>query len=492
MIVRSQHMTGLAQGARGLVHAVVEVGALVAVLAALGAGAAPARAADPVIAAAGDIACGPAETGVFPCQQAATSDLLMFIHPDAVLTLGDQQYNSGSLADYNGFYNPTWGRLKAITHPVIGNHEYGSPSAGGYFDYYNGPGRSLGVAGARPNGYYSFDVGTWHLIALNSNCARVPGGCGAGSPQERWLRADLAAHPATCTLAFEHHPRWASDNGAFTTPDVQPLLQALYDARVSILLTGHDHLYERYAPSAPDQSIDRERGVQEFIVGTGGRDLSGIGQIQPNSEVRNNRTFGVLKLTLHPGSYDWQFMPISGQTFTDFGSRACAGTPPAPPPAPAPSPSPNPSPSPSPSPPPTPAPTPPSAVPPPLVATPPVTGPEAGEDPGVPDKSGLVPTQITVASATISGRRMVISGRLTTGASASRLRVTVTRRTRRGTIRVATRVRGDRGGSWRAAVRLPRTAAGLTKFRVALRYLGESGYAPAQVGVIARARRGSR
>src|SRR4051794_14026541 len=192
--------------------------ALLACLVALAAPAA-AQAADPVIAAAGDIACGPAETGVFPCQQVATSDLLAQIRPDAVLALGDNQYNSGSLADYTNFYNPSWGRLKAITRPVVGNHEYGSPSATGYFDYYNGSGKANGAAGHRGDGWYSFDVGAWHLIALNSNCAQVD--CSTGSTQEKWLKADLKAHPTACTLAFEHQPLWASP--AFATPDVQPL-----------------------------------------------------------------------------------------------------------------------------------------------------------------------------------------------------------------------------------------------------------------------------
>src|SRR5436190_7360407 len=143
---------------------------------------ASARAADPVVAVAGDIACGPAETGVFPCQQMATSGLVVTMNPAAVLALGDNQYNTGALADYNSFYNPSWGRVKAVTHPVIGNHEYGGqPTPDGYFSYYGAR------AGPSPNGYYSFDVGTWHLIALNSNCDKVAGGCGAGSPEEQWL-----------------------------------------------------------------------------------------------------------------------------------------------------------------------------------------------------------------------------------------------------------------------------------------------------------------
>ena len=207
--------------------------ALLLIAGTLSAGAAPARAADPVLAAAGDIACGPAETGVFPCQQQATSDLLFAIHPDAVLALGDNQYNSGSLPDYQKFYDPTWGRMKSITHPVIGNHEYGTNGAG-YWDYYNGAGQDNGPAGQRNQGWYSFDLGAWHLIALNGNCDQV--GCGAGSPQETWLRADLKAHPAACTLAFEHQPLWGGP--AFATPAVRPLFQALYDAQAEIFLVA--------------------------------------------------------------------------------------------------------------------------------------------------------------------------------------------------------------------------------------------------------------
>src|SRR3954447_7464030 len=375
---------------------------LLACLTALAAPAA-ARAADPVIAAAGDIACGPAGTGVFPCQQAATASLLAFIHPTAVLSLGDNQYNSGTLADYNAFYDPTWGALKAITHPVVGNHEYGSPNATGYFDYFNGAGRKNGPAGPRPDGYYSFNVGTWHLIALNSNCERVTGGCAAGSPQETWLRNDLKAHPAACTLAFEHQPLWASP--AFATPDVQPLFQDLYDAGAALLITGHDHIYQRFAPSAPDQSIDRTRGLRHVILGTGGRDLSGLGPPIPNSQAVDNDTFGVLKLTLHPASYDWQFLPIAGQSFTDSGTGFCPGAsaPPAPP---------DPS---------TPPATPPTTTPGPvitqvpsaLIPNPPAASPpEADENP----QSTKITTVLGIASVVRGRRRLVIRGRMTTGA----------------------------------------------------------------------------
>src|SRR3954447_15740365 len=307
----------------------------------------------------------------------ATSGLVVAMNPTAVLALGDNQYNSGSLSDYNAFYDPSWGRLKSITHPVIGNHEYGSPGASGYFSYYGK------AAGPKPGGYYSFDVGTWHLIALNANCDQVPGGCGVGSPEEQWLKADLAAHPAVCTLAFEHQPLWATPT--FAEPRVQPLFQDLYDADAEILLTGHDHIYDRFAPSRPDQTVDNARGVQQFIIGTGGRDLSGLGPDNPNSQVRDNDTFGVLRLTLHPTSYDWQVVPADANGFTDAGTRQCHGQggPPAPPQ-------------------PQPQPQPPAQTAPSLVPNPPGLTPEDLEEP-----AERVKTRLTIASVSPGRTRMI-------------------------------------------------------------------------------------
>ena len=435
---------------------------LLAALAALACAltAVPARAADPVIAAAGDIACGPAETGVFPCQQVATSGLLLNISPAAVLALGDNQYNSGSLTDYNGFYNPSWGRLKSITHPVIGNHEYGSPNAAGYFSYFGKAG------GPNPDGYYSFDVGTWHIIALNSNCDRVAGGCGVGSPEEQWLRSDLKAHPAKCTLAFAHHPLWATTT--FEEPRLKPMFQALYDNDAEIYLSGHDHLYDRFDPSNPDQGVDIPRGVQQFIVGTGGRDLSGLGPDNPNSAVRDNGTFGVLKLTLHPSSYDWQFVPAGGGGgFTDAGTRAChgQGAPPIVPPPPAPAPAP------------APAPGGPSS----LVPNAPALSPEDIE-------YAKVATRLNVSSATITRSRVILRGRLTTGASARRLSIVLSRRRGSRTIEVKRRARGGRSGSWVASLKLPPSLRGKKKFSAVLRYFGEDSYAPAKLRLTVRNR----
>jgi hypothetical protein len=193
--------------------------------------------------------------------------------------------------------------------------------AASYFDYWNGVGGDTGRAGDRDKGYYSYDVGSWHLIALNTECYAI-GGCDAGSPEETWLRADLAAHPNACTLAYWHEPRFSS-GAVGNNPYVSALWQDLYYAGADIVLNGHDHDYERFAPQTPLGQADPAHGIREWVVGTGGRNHGGFDIVQPNSEVRNADTYGVLKLTLHPSGYDWQFVPESGKTFTDSGSTAC-------------------------------------------------------------------------------------------------------------------------------------------------------------------------
>jgi hypothetical protein len=298
-----------------------------------------AAAADPVIMAAGDIACDPADPGynggagsADRCHQQATSDLLLITPLDAVLPLGDIQYDSATTARINAVYAPTWGRVKSISRPVLGNHEPGA--ATGYFDYFNGPGASDGPAGPRGKGYYSFDLGSWHLVALNSNCASVS--CSAGSEQESWLRADLAAHPTNCTLAYWHHARYSSGHDGSHSV-MQPLWEALQDAQAELLLSGHSHDYERFAPLDRDGDVDQAGGIRQFVVGTGGAFFTGgLGSLAPHSEVAQNDTFGVLKLTLRPASYDWQFVPEAGRTFSDSGSQSCHGlVAPPPPPVPA-------------------------------------------------------------------------------------------------------------------------------------------------------------
>src|SRR4029450_3695934 len=198
------------------------------------------------------------------CHQQATSDLAVAANPTGVLALGDQQYDRALLGGFVNSYEPTWGRLKAVTHPVPGNHEYLSGAAD-YFTYF-GP-----AAGDPAKGWYSFDIGARHLIALNSSCARV-GGCGPGSPQERWLRADLAAHPNRCTLAFWHHARFSS-SGHGSYPTYDGFWRALYEAGADVVLSSHDHDYERFAPQDPDAKPDPRRGMRQFVVGTGGKNL---------------------------------------------------------------------------------------------------------------------------------------------------------------------------------------------------------------------------
>jgi hypothetical protein len=282
---------------------------------------------DPVIGAAGDIACNPlipefnGGLGVsYACRQKATSDLLVGAGLSAVLALGDDQYDNATLAEFKASYDPSWGRVKSITRPVPGNHEYQTTGAAGYFDYFNGQGATSGAAGSRGQGWYSFDVGTWHLIAVNSNCDSV-GGCSSASAQYKWLKADLAAHPNRCTLAYWHHPRFNSGwNGNAT--NMSAIWSALYGAGVEIVLNGHSHGYERFAPQDANGAANAN-GVREFVVGSGGEDHHSLIQLQRNSQVRDYSTFGVLRLTLKAGSFTWRFMPEAGAGFTDSGSQSC-------------------------------------------------------------------------------------------------------------------------------------------------------------------------
>jgi acid phosphatase type 7 len=290
--------------------------------------------ADPVIAAAGDIACDPDDPdfngglgSADRCRQKYTSDLLVNAGLSAVLALGDVQYSNSSLSRILASYDPSWGRVKSITHPALGNHE---SSGTGYFDYFNGKGVTTGPAGERGKGWYSLDVGSWHLIALNSNCSRPADttnvvDCSSGSEQEQWLRADLAAHRNTCTLAYWHHPRFSSGHDGDST-FMQALWQDLYDAGVDVALSGHSHNYERFAPQNVTGGLDRANGIRQFVGGGTGAFFTGLSStVKPNSEVRQNKTYGVLKLTLHPTSYDWQFVPEAGKTWTDSGSDLCHG-----------------------------------------------------------------------------------------------------------------------------------------------------------------------
>ena len=233
--------------------------------------------------------------------------------PGTVFTLGDNAYETGTEADFNTYYDPTWGRHKSRTRPSAGNHDYLTPGAAPYFDYFGA------AAGDPDKGYYSYDVGDWHIIVLNSQCSEV-GGCASTDPQGLWLQADLSANPAACTLAYWHHPRFSSDGNNL---EVQDFWSLLYDAGADVVLNGHEHSYERFALQDPVGFADPEYGIRQFVVGTGGRSLSPLVSSAPNSEVANSDSHGVLKLTLNPTGYDWEFIPVAGDTFTDFGSGTC-------------------------------------------------------------------------------------------------------------------------------------------------------------------------
>jgi hypothetical protein len=258
-----------------------------------------------VLVGAGDIAdCGSSGDD-------ATAALLDAI-PGTVFTAGDNAYGDGTPTEFARCYDPTWGRHKARTRPSPGNHDYETGSATGYYGYF---GARAGPAG---RGYYSYDLGAWHVVSLNSNIAMS-----AGSPQEQWLRADLAATTKRCVLAYWHHPRFSSSDSHGSEPETQPLWQALYDHAAEVVISGHDHTYERFAPQTPDGAADPGRGIRQFVVGTGGKSHYGFGPPLPNSEARDNTSYGVLKLTLDPGSYSWTFIPAAGDSFTDSGRGTC-------------------------------------------------------------------------------------------------------------------------------------------------------------------------
>jgi hypothetical protein len=264
------------------------------------------------IVAAGDIACDPSHNTGTPqdCDQAATADLIGQLHPTAVLPLGDLQYEDGTPAAFQSVFGQTWGKYKSIMYPAIGNHEYLTSGAAGYFGYF----RHIPA-------YYSYDLGDWHLISLDSECHFV-GGCQAGSPQEKWLLADLAAHPNACTLVYWHEPRWSSGEHGDASQMVQ-IWDDLVANRVDVVLTGHNHDYERFVPLNGTGQPD-PIGVTEFVVGTGGKNHYGFTGPALNGEaVRNDSSFGVLKMILGPSGYSWRFYPAPGYSFTDSGSASC-------------------------------------------------------------------------------------------------------------------------------------------------------------------------
>lgn len=271
-----------------------------------------ARADSAVLVGAGDIAS---------CRSsgdAATAALVRSIG-GTVFTLGDNAYPDATTKQFNACYGPTWGQVKSRTRPAIGNHEYETRGAAAYWNYFGK------AAGPRGKGWYSYNVGDWHVIVLNANCGKV--GCRKGSEQERWLREDLAKHGNKCTLAYWHQSRFSSGRQHGNEADVVPFWEALYDYGAEVVLSGHTHIYERFAPQTPSGRADPDHGIRQFVVGSGGASHDRLGSARANSQVRNPGTFGVLKLTLKDGSYGWDFIPQKGKSFRDSGQGTCHGRP---------------------------------------------------------------------------------------------------------------------------------------------------------------------
>jgi acid phosphatase type 7 len=263
--------------------------------------------------------------------------------PVTIFTLGDNAYPDGTAAQFRNCYDPTWGgshlgqrtditptlynpQMWDLTRlPAVGNHEYRTPGASAYFDYFGAK------AGAPSKGYYSYDVGSWHFVVLNSNCDQV-GGCGKSSPQGRWLRADLANHPAACTAASFHHPLYTSSTA--DTNIVRPFWDMLYKEGADVILSGHAHYYERFLPQRPDGTLDLRYGLHEFIAGTGGQDPDNpmrfpraANSVIDSEKEPGKTAYGVLKLDIYAGGYAWKFLPVEGETFTDSGTGQCHGKP---------------------------------------------------------------------------------------------------------------------------------------------------------------------
>lgn len=281
----------------------------VVVPASLGRSSAAAATSDPVLAAVGDISCaGGSAVTATTCQQAATAALAKASDITAVQTLGDNQYYDGTSAQFASGYAKSWGAVKWKTHPAPGNHEYNTAGASGYYGYFGA------AAGDPARGYYSYDLGAWHVVVLNSEISFA-----AGSTQDTWFRNDLAAHPVRCTAAVWHEPVFSSRGG---DAGRLRLFTDAYNGGVDVVLNGHQHDYERFAPLAPSGAVDSARGVREFVVGTGGYSVW-----RSSSALSTSRSigssFGILRLTLHATSYDWRFVPIAGSSYTDAGTASC-------------------------------------------------------------------------------------------------------------------------------------------------------------------------
>ena len=264
-------------------------------------------------AAANATLVGAADVAACNSQGDEKTAALINAIPGTVFVAGDLAYTGSAATDIANCYGPSWGQFKSRTDPAIGNHEYEAPGAAPYWAYWGA------AAGAAGQGWYAFDLGSWRIYVLNANCGQV--GCNSGSPQETWLRGDLAANPRQCVAAIWHQPLYSSAYG--TINSVRPFWQALYDYHADLIINGHSHNYERFAQMDPTGALAPGRGLKEFVVGTGGISHYAFTYTMPNSEIRDNTSYGVIKLTLKSGGYDWQFIPIPGATFTDSGSGTC-------------------------------------------------------------------------------------------------------------------------------------------------------------------------
>jgi hypothetical protein len=266
-----------------------------------------------VLIAAGDMV----ECGIDPPKQTASLVLqLIQENPDAqVITAGDNEYEDGKAVEFRNCFDPSWGQFKARIHPSPGNHEYHTPNASGYFGYFGE------AAGDPQKGYYSFELGAWHIISINSNCGYI-GGCGPDSDQIHWLQNDLLTHPNRCTLAYWHHPRWSS-GAAGSNPGMDTLWKTLFENGADVVVNGHEHSYERFTPLNGRGEVDLENGLREFIVGTGGRAQRQFNRPIEGSEARSTGVFGVLEFHLFQSSYSWEFRPVEGEGNSDRGKGDC-------------------------------------------------------------------------------------------------------------------------------------------------------------------------
>jgi Calcineurin-like phosphoesterase len=292
-----------------------------------------------VVYAVGDIACDPDDAdfnnglgSTTRCRQKYTADIInneisAGRAPDSIIVLGDLQYNAGSLSNFNASYALSWGQtaLKSRTRPVIGNHEGTSATSGAGYCSYFGAAAHCNSSGRQGNAaYYSFDVGDWHVVVINSNCTAA-GGCAAGTPQYQWLASDLDANAGrACTMAVWHHPRWSSGHDG-SNAFMQPIWQLFHAKGGDLVLSGHSHNYERFAPIDGSGAVNNSTGMRSFVVGTGGAFFTGLSSTRaPGSQVRQNTSFGVLKLTLNPTSYAWEWVTAAGSpAFSDSGAQTC-------------------------------------------------------------------------------------------------------------------------------------------------------------------------